>query len=600
MIKRRISQLLFLTSCFVLVLLQGCKTDPQSDSITSVSNDPITVVSHLNAEPDKLNPIISTSGYTRSVTNQIFQNLVHYDTKTLGLAPMLAKEVPQSQLVEEGEHKGKIMRTYEIHDEAVWADGKPVTGHDVDFSLKAVMNPKVPAAQYRSFSNEYKDVIIDEANPKKFSVISTDYFLGDYIFCDIPVFPSHIFDPKGLMKNYTVKQLSDSETAAKLAASDEQLQEFATQFNSEEFTRDKKYVQGSGPYELVEWQPGQQIILKKKENWWGDKLASRYDLLVANAKEIIFRPIVDATTAVTELKGEGVDVMSMIAPQQYEALKNSEQGKKLLNFYEPDVLQIYYIGINNNNPKLSDKRVRRALAHLVDKKRVIDNIMNGYGRPIVGPIHPSKPHYNSDLPGIEYSPEKAIALLKEAGWEDTNGNGIVDKVIDGELTELQIDYLASRGGRGGLIGKLVVESAKLAGVDLRLDEKDLNLVRQKMASRDYEMTTGAWGQDPSLDDPYQNWHTDNDVPSGGNKFGFGNDASDAVIEKIRSRVTPEERTKLYKELQQMIYDEQPCIFILAPKGRMAVNKKFDYEPSIRKPNIFENEFKWSSTKIVND
>ena len=117
-----------------------------------------------------------------------------------------------------------------------------------------------------------------------------------------------------------------------------------------------------------------------------------------------------------------------------------------------------------------------------------------------------------------------------------------------------------------MIGSLIVENAKLAGVDLRLDEKDLNLVRKKMASRDYEMTTGAWGQDPSLDDPYQNWHTDNDVPSGGNRFGFGNDKSDALIEKIRSRVTPDERTELYKELQQMIYDEQPCIFILAPKS----------------------------------
>ncbi|MEM6965108.1 MAG: ABC transporter substrate-binding protein [Bacteroidota bacterium] len=600
MIQRSISHTLLLISCFVFVLLQSCKTDPKSDAGASVSDEPLTVVSHLNAEPDMLNPIISTSGYTRSVTNHIFQNLVHYDTKTLELAPMLAKAIPQSEVIEAGEYKGKIRRTYEIHDEAIWTDGKPVTGHDVAFSLKAVMNPKVPAPQYRSFSNEYKDIIIDEANPKKFSIISTDYFLGDYVFTDIPVFPSHIFDPKGLMEKYTVKQLSDAKTAAELAASDEQLQEFATQFTSEEFMRDKKYVQGSGAYELVEWRPGQQIILKKKENWWGDQLADEYNLLTARAEEIIFRPIIDPTTAVTELKGEGVDVMNMIAPQQYEALKNSEQGKKLLNFYEPDVLQIYYIGINTNNPKLSDKRVRRALAHLVDQERIISNIMSGYGRPIVSPIHPSRSYYNDDLPAIEYSPEKAITLLKEAGWEDTNGNGVVDKVIDGELTELRIDYLASRGGRGGMIGKLIAEGAKLAGVDLRLDEKDLNLVRQKMSSRDYEMTTGAWGQDPSLYDPYQNWHTDNDVPSGGNKFGFGNDASDTVIEKIRSRVTPEERTQLYKDLQQIIYDEQPCIFLLAPKGRMAVNKKFDYEPSIRKPNIFENEFKWSNNKIVSD
>lgn len=597
MIHQKTSQVLLLIFCFAFVILQSCKTEPKTgtttDTKTSINTDPITVVTHLNAEPDMLNPIISTSGYTRPVTNQIFSNLVHYNTKTLGLSPMLVKEIPQSEVVADGKHKGKIIRAYEIHDAAVWTDGTPVTGNDVDFSLKAVMNPKVPAAQYRSFSNEIKDIIIDASNAKKFSVISTDYFLGDYIFCDIPVFPSHTFDPKGLMKNFTVEQLSNTETANKLANSDARLQEFADLFTSEKFMRDKSIVQGSGPYQLVEWQPGQQIILKKKKDWWGDKLSDKYPLLKANAEEIIFRPIIDPNTAVTELKSGALDVMSMIAPQKYVELKNSTQGKEMLNFYEPEVLQIYYVAINMNRPKLADKRVRKALAYLMDKKAVIETVMSGYGRPIVSPIHPSKPHYNKDLPSIDLNVDKAISLLKEAGWEDTNGNGIVDKMIDGERTELRLKYLASKGGRGGRIGELMIPNAKKAGVEILMDEKELNLTRQKMASRDYDLVTGAWGQDPSLDDPYQHWHTDNDVPSGGNRFGFGNEKSDEIIEKIRSRISAEERTKLYKELQQMIYDEQPCIFILSPKGRMAVNKKFNYKPSIRKPNIFENEFEWS-------
>ena len=574
-----------------LFLLNSCKTDPKSQDEKTTKNKTFTVITHLNAEPDMLNPILSTSAYTRPITNQIFSNLVHYDTKTLELAPMLAIAIPKSKVITAGENKGKLIRNYEIHATAVWGNGSPVTGHDVDFSLKAVMNPKVPAAQYRSFANEIKGIIIDESNPKKFAIISTGYFLGDYIFADIPVFPAHVFDPQGLMKNFTVEQLSNTETADKLGESDARLQEFATRFISEKYNRDKKYVQGSGPYELVEWQAGQQLILKKKENWWGDALADKYPLLEANPKSIIFRPIIDATTAVTELKSGAVDVMSMIAPQQYDALKESTQGKEILNFFEPEVLQIYYVGINTNNPKLADKRVRRALAHLVNKDEVIKTIMNGYARKIVSFIHPSHSYYNRDLAPLDLNIDKAIALLKEAGWEDTNGNGIVDKMINGKRTELRLEYLASKGGRGARIGELMVENAKRAGVDIQIVKKELNLVRQKMASRDYDLTTGAWAQDPSLYDPYQSWHTDNDVPSGGNRFGFGNEVSDKVIEKIRSQVSKEERLKLYKELQQMVYDEQPCIFLLAPRARMAVNKKFDYTPSTRKPNIFENEFK---------
>jgi len=589
--------LIFISTLF---LLNSCKTDSNKTSDPKVENQSFTVVSHLNNEPDMLNPIISVSGYTRSVTNLIFSNLVHYDTKTLELAPMLAKSIPESKMIEEGEYKGKISRTYEIHETAVWSDGKPVTGHDVDFSLKAVMNPKVPAAQYRSFSNEFKDIIIDESNPKKFSIISTEYFLGDFIFADIPVFPAHIFDAKGLMKNFTIKQLSNAEVANKLGETDERLQEFATQFTSENFMRDKNFIKGSGPYELMEWQTGQQIILKKKENWWGDALAAKYPLLQAIPQEIVFRPIIDPTTAVTELKSGSIDVMSMIAPQQYEELKNSTQGKAELNFFEPEVLQIYYIGINTNRPKLADKRVRKALAYLVNKEEVISTIMSGYGRPIVSPIHPSKSEYNQKLPPINLDIEKAIGLLKEAGWEDTNGNGIVDKMIDGERTELRLEYLASRGGRGGRIGELMIENAKRAGVDIQMLSKELTLVRTKMSNRDYDLATGAWGQDPSIYDFYQNWHTDNDVPTGGNRFSFGDEKSDELIEKIRSRISSTERKKLYDEMQQIIYDEQPCIFLLAPKARMAVSKKFDFVPSIRKPNIFENEFILNKSEATNN
>ncbi|MFT6321200.1 MAG: peptide/nickel transport system substrate-binding protein [Granulosicoccus sp.] len=254
-------------------------------------------------------------------------------------------------------------------------------------------------------------------------------------------------------------------------------------------------------------------------------------------------------------------------------------------------MAIYYIGLNNNRPKLSDKRVRRALAHLINMDEIINTTMYGYAEKVVGPFHTSRPYYNQDLPLIEENLEKSRELLKEAGWVDSNENGTVDKVIDGELTEMKLDYLSSRAGVAGQkIGTIFKANAKRVGVDIELVVKEGNIVAEARTKRDFDLFTSGWSQDPSPDDPYQNWHTDSDTPSGGNRFGFGNEESDKIIEEIRTIIPEKRRNELYLKLQEIIYDEQPCIFLMIPTGRMAINKKYDYKPSVRKPWIFENEF----------
>jgi peptide/nickel transport system substrate-binding protein len=575
----------------IILFFQSCKTEPAPTSGTATTDENFTVVSHLVGEPNMLNPALTVQANARGVMNQIFSNLVHYDTKTLKAMPMLAKELPTIEEITEGEYKGKLLCKYEIHEAAVWDDGKPVTAHDIDFSIKAILNPKVAAAPYRAVAISFKDIMIDETNPKKFSLVSDNYFLTGIIFTDIQTLPAHLYDPTGIMKNFTIKQLSDADGASKLAESDPRLQEFATEFSNEKYAREKGFVSGCGPYVLEEWISGQRIVLKKKKNWWGDKLAAKYPLLKANPETIIYKPMSDVTTAVTELKAGGIDVMTTIPAQQYKELKESTEGQSKLNFYEPLKLAIYHIGMNNNRPKLSDKRVRRALAHLVNFDEIINTTMYGYAEKVVGPIHPSRSYYHKGLPQIEEDLDKARALLKEAGWEDTNGNGIADKMIDGELTEMKLEYLSSRAGvTGQKIGTIFKANAKRIGVDIDLVVKEGNVVVDLRSKRDFDLLTGGWSQDPSPDDPYQNWHTDSDTPSGGNRFGFGNEESDKIIEEIRTIIPEERRNELYKKLQKMIYDEQPCIFLMIPTGRMAINKKFDFVPSVRKPWIFENEF----------
>ncbi len=595
--SRQISQFSIITIGFVILLLCSCKTDPSSTTGTTGVDEKFTVVSHLGASPKSMNPYLTTSSYDRQVFHHIFPNIVHYDTKTLELAPMLAKEVPQAVAISEGEHSGRFSLTYEILDEAVWDDGTPVTGNDVDFSLKVVMNPKVKAAPYRAVAANYFDIIIDENNPKRFTMIGNDYFLLDYIFTDIPIIPAKFYDPKGIMKNFTLKQLEKinkelSEDKLKLGDLDPKLEEFANEFHLEKYGREIDFISGSGAYKLEEWITGQRIILKKKENWWGKDLATKYPLLAANPETIIFRPIKDQTTATTELKSGSLDAMSVIRSKELVDLKESTLGQEELNFPTPVSYLIYYMGINNRSPKLSDKRVRRALAHVLNIDKILETVVFGYGEKIVSDIHPNRKYFKKDLKPVSLDINKAIALLKEAGWEDTNDNGTADKMIDGERVELKLDYKTSAGGVGEKVGLIMKPEAKRAGIEINIITKDFNIIRSDLKKRDFDLYVGGWSQDPSYNDLYQNWHTDSDSPSGGNYVGFGNEESDAVIEKIRTQKTStEERVKLYHRYQEIIYDEQPCIFLYAAKGRMAINKKFDYTPSTRKPFIFENQFK---------
>ena len=590
--NKKVSYCFSLFVIMLLLVMSSCNPDPATKGAEVDLTKPFTVVSHLPSDPEGLNPITSTTTHSRSVTNQLFSNLVHYDVQTLKASPVLIKEMPRIEKISDGEYP--LASHYEIHDEAEWDNGQPITGYDVAFSLKVMLNPKVPADLLRPFVERLKHIVIDENNPKKFTVYSDDYILVNEIFTNFPILPEYAYDSKGLLKEIQVKDLSSEEGRNSLSKKDNKLQDFATNFISAKYSREN--IVGSGPYKLEEWVTGQRLVLKKKENWWGDKLSNKYPLLKAYPTEIIFRPIDDQTTAVTELKGGKIDVMGGISPKHFDDLKKSDAAKELLNLHTISEYIYYYIGMNRRNQKLADKNVRRAIAHLVDIDEIIEVVMYGNALRTIGPFHPTKEYYNKTLPLIDLNIEKARQLLSEAGWNDSNNNGIVDKVVNGKRIEMELEFKTSKG-TGEKIGNLMKANAKKAGVNINLTIKDRNAVRKDLIERKYDLTLSGWSQDPSLDDPKQIWHTSSDTPSGSNRVGFGNAESDKVIETIQTSHVKEERNKLYKKIQELIYEDQPYVFLFFVGGSGAINKKFDAKPSPRKPNIFENQFRLSKGEI---
>jgi len=554
-----------------MFLLFSCGEDAKK---TDWKHNDNTVRVRLAAAPASINPYLARTKYDRIPSELVFQNLMNFDYQALVLSPQLIKAAPTVLDITEGEFAGGQSFTYEILAAAAWDDGKPVTGHDFEFTMKALFNPKMPTQRYQSYLEAVRDIEVDEANPKLFTVFTNKkYFLNMEAISTVTVLPEHIYDEGGLMKKFALKDLSDPAKSASLAA-DPALQQFADAYTSPKFS--KEVNAGSGPYQVVEWTGDQRLVLAKKENWWGQKLASQYPLLNALPDTITFLPITDQVAAIAAIKDESVDFANELDAKQFTELRNVDFVQKIFDFATPPTYVFFYTAMQNRNPKLADKRVRRAITEAVDMDMVIKDLYDGLAERQVGPFFPTQKYYDNSLKPIAANLDDARKLLTDAGWKDSNGNGTVDKTIDGQLVELKLQYAYSAGSTfSENFSLLFKNNCKQIGIEIEPMPLDPKVLGDKLKNGEYELAARGAGGQPIPEDPKQLWHTDGAVPGGSNYSRFGNAASDALIDGIQNAPDEASRNKLYKDFQQLIYDEQPVMFMFSPQERIVIHKRFE-------------------------
>lgn len=587
---------LFLT--LSLLATWSCRTDPPvteepTEDISGITfkHTDNTVHIRLAAEPNRLSPFLTTSAYARPIYEQIFMPLLEYDPETLQLVPALAKSRPQTQEITSGPFAGGLAYTFELFEDATFSDGKPVTAEDVVFSFKLLFNYNIQeTTPHRPGYASLADITIDPANKRKFTVFTKEKHIhGEDTYAGINVYPRHIFDPNNLLAGFAI---ADLVARGEELAADPKLQQHAEAFLSAPFSRDKSKVIGTGPYLLSQWEDGQYITMVRDQDWWADKNPKAHPHLVARPDSLVFRIIVDQTTAINALKDELVDVALQIDAQAFDEIKANDFVKSHYNFYNPSTFVLSFIAINNKDIRLSDKRVRRALAHLMDVELLIQNANAGYGEPITSPVLPSKPYHDKSLPVIPYDLEKAKSLLAEAGWKDSNANGTVDKTINGELVEMDLEYLATPGSRlAGTVAEILKDNAAQVGINIRITPREFRaMLGEEVARREYQLYAGAAATYPLPDDFSPLWHTASNTTAGQNRTQFGNAQSDALIEKINGTLNETERNKLYKQFQRIVYDEQPMVFLMSPQERMVVSKRFKGQISVLAPNFVLRNF----------
>lgn len=492
----------------------------------------------FSVEPRTLNPLsVERDIYSVWITQgAIFEPLLTYDFETLELKPLLAESYDISE--------GGLEITFTLRDDIYFSDGVPVTTDDVIFTYETIINPSVDAADLAIQFIDVKEVVKVSDKVVKF-VMKQVYFksLENVCFWNIGVFPKHIY------------QFTDAK----------------------ELNGHVSNPVGSGPYVFDHWEVGTEISLRRNEKYWGPK---------PRLAKIVYRFIRNDVARVQALRIGEIDML-IPDPEQYGDLideKGFADEFNCMSYWNPSV-PFFYMGWNQSTPFFADKRVRYAMTHIVDREKIVSSLLKGNGQVVTGPFYHRGKAYDHSIKPWPYDPERAMELLDEAGWVDSDGDGIRDK--DGVKFSFKFT-IASGSTFYERLAKLLKDSAAKVGIEVTIDPMEWSILMGKINDRQFDAMAMGWGGD-ILQDPYQLWHSSQSSNRGSNYCGFNNPEADAIIEEARQTLDEEKRIKLYQRLHHILHEEQPYTFLYTRPTFRIVDKRF------KNVNIYPlglNYFQW--------
>ncbi len=568
------------------MLSLGCKSGSEP------TGDALEIQIRLPGEPERLNPVLTTKALDKQVELQIFMPLLQFDAKTLQLYPVLAKdhpEIKETKLEEGGDGRSYI---FSIREEARWDNGQKVTAEDIAFSWKLQLHPEIGSAGMRNFLSFISDIEWSKEQPNQITFKTNRIFsLAEAVIGTMSIYPRHIYDPGNDLSRFDLRTFINKQEIEIALEKDSVLSTFANQFKQIGYSDNLQGVQGCGPYSLEHWLAGERLSLKKKENWWAENITNDHQSFGNHPDRLTYHFVEEDATLATMLGSELIDVAGNIEPDVFKDMQTNDWMQDHYQFFSSPSLSYYFIAFHSKQALLADKRTRRAISHLLDVDKCIELAMNGFAIRTTGPILPVKHYYDNTLLPLAYNLEQAKELLDEAGWQDKDGDGILDKEIDGEQIALSLRYkYPADNAIAEQTGLLLKASAIRAGIEINLIPLAFGTLIEETRARNFELYFGRWSQQPGLDDLRNIWHTDNDTPRGFNKAGFGDAVSDQLIDSINIVQDDLLRNRLYQAIQQKIYEEQPYIFLFAPTERIVVHKRFSAEASAFRPGYFENTF----------
>lgn len=478
---------------------------------------------NLGQAPTTLNALASSDTYASEVQSMIMEGLLTRNPDTREWEPALAKSWTISK-------DGKTFE-FTLRDGVKWHDGKPLTVEDVKFSFDAIVDPKdtYKTAHLKPYYENIKSVEIVAPNKVKFTV-GTPYFNNFTVAAGLTVVPMHLY------KNPSKEQ---------------------------EKVLNKTLI-GTGPYILKEFDRAKRIVLTANPNWWGRSEPSLKG--IHNFQTITMRFIQDSTIGIRSLENGDIDYLGL-QPEEYAQKTNGPKWGKSVHKIKTQNKQVSgyaFVGFNMTNPMFKSVKTREAMVHLFDRKKMIEKLLFNFSLPATGPLYQQSDYADPSVKPLEFDPKLALKKLTEDGWKDTDGDRILDKMIDGKKVKLSFTILEPLPDFVKFLTTFQ-EDAKKVGVDVQVKVVEWNAFIKLLDERKFEAVRLAWGGGDLDWDPKQIWHSDSIANSGSNFVQYKNPKVDKLIDEARLIMDKNERVKKLREVYRTIAADVPYIFLFNGK-----------------------------------
>jgi len=479
--------------------------------------------------PGVFNPVLQNNSFDVYEMEVMFEGLLRKNVK-LELEPCLAESYSISE--------DKKTVTFKLRDGVQWHDGQPFTAEDVQFSFEFIGHPDYPGP--------YGSVVKAITGAAAYKNKEAEHIEG-----------IKIIDPHTISITTDIVDAAAVEKIGVMGIIPKHVWEKVDVKSSLEATDLLRNPVGTGPFKISKFVPDQYVEMAANDNYWnGRPKVDKYIIQVANPE-----------TAQSQLINSDVDMLAV-----------KQMNPDDLNYYKENGVEVQEVsfdaamgmGVNNSMPIFNDKRVRQAFAYAINREAIVKDILYGYGK--VANIPYKLDFWAAPASGLneyKYDPNKAIELLKEAGWEYKESEKQMYK--DGKPVKFTLKYY-SGNKQVENIAPFIQQSMKDIGIQIDLQIAEFSTMLAEIKKGEFELYVMAQ-MNGTAGDMKALLHTDSIPPNGTNYTHYSNKKVDELTVKGLQSLSIEDRKPIYNELSAIINEELPIVYLYHWSQGIAINGK---------------------------